>query len=156
MDDVMMRFPVKRKVSEGGNAIVETALMMPWIFFLFLLIVDFGFYGYAAIVTQNAARVAALATARYDSVAGNQTYACLYAKPEMRFLPNYTQFSSGTCSALPLTITATRVTAADDATKFASRVSVTYQTVPMIPIPGLMTGQLTITRTAEVRIFEAL
>jgi hypothetical protein len=31
---------------------------------------------------------------------------------------------------------------------------VTYQTFPMVPIPGILTGQLTLTRTAEMRVIE--
>ncbi|HET8550035.1 MAG TPA: TadE family protein, partial [Bryobacteraceae bacterium] len=104
----------RRRQSERGNAIVETTLMMPWIFFTFLLVVDFGFYAYAAIVTENAARVAALASAKSDGTAGSQFYACQYAKPEMQFLPNSSQFSAN-CDALPLSITAQKVAAADDA-----------------------------------------
>jgi hypothetical protein len=34
----------------------------------------------------------------------------------------------------------------------ASSASVTYQTIPMIPIPGLLTGRLTLTRTAEMKV----
>jgi Flp pilus assembly protein TadG len=139
------------KEGERGNSLVEVALMAPWIFFLFVLIVDFGFYAYAAICTENAARVAVLATAASDAASNQQTYACIYVKNEMRHLPNYTQFPA-TCNALPLQVTVTRVAAADDAAQWASRVSVRYQSIPMIPIPGMM-GQLTIRRTAEMRVY---
>jgi hypothetical protein len=54
-----------------------------------------------------------------------------------------------TCGALPVTVTATAVVDADGAQ--ASQVSVTYQTISMIPIPGV-TGQLTLTRNAQMRL----
>ena len=41
---------------QKGSAIVETALMMPWLAFIFVGVLDFGFYSYACICTQNAAR----------------------------------------------------------------------------------------------------
>jgi len=53
----------KRKRSESGQAIVETALLVPWIFFLFVGVFDLGFYAYGAICTQSAARAAAIQTA---------------------------------------------------------------------------------------------
>ncbi len=48
----------------GGSAIIEMALLMPWLVFLFVGILDFGFYTYAAICTQSAARAAAVATSQ--------------------------------------------------------------------------------------------
>ena len=47
-----------RKAPNSGHAVVEIALMSPWILLLFVLIFDFGFYSYAAISTANAARAA--------------------------------------------------------------------------------------------------
>ena len=48
---------------------------------------------------------------------------------------------------------ATALTAAQsaDGAAAASKVAVTYQTPKLIPFPGL-TGQLTLTRTAEMRV----
>ena len=43
--------------SESGNSVVEVALMAPWIFFLFVGVFDFGFYAYAGICMENAARI---------------------------------------------------------------------------------------------------
>src|SRR5947207_14797502 len=47
---------------ERGHAVIEVSLMAPWIFFLFMGTLDFGFYSYAIIATQNAARVAVMQT----------------------------------------------------------------------------------------------
>jgi hypothetical protein len=33
----------------------------------------------------------------------------------------------------------------------AGQVSVTYTTIPLIPIPGVLTGQMTITRVVQMR-----
>jgi Flp pilus assembly protein TadG len=125
------------------------SLLAPWIFFLFVGVFDFGFYMYSAISTQNAARVAALQTSSAPSVAGNSGLACQYALGELRMLPNVGT-SVTSCGSLPVQVTATAITGVDGAP--ASRVSVTYETVPLIPIPGLLTGRFTLTRIVEMRV----
>jgi hypothetical protein len=121
--------------------------MAPWIFFLFMGTLDFGFYAYAIISTENAARVAVMQTSANTQTQTNSTLACQYALTELNSLPNTRSLS--TCGALPVTVTATAVVDADGAQ--ASQVSVTYQTISMIPIPGV-TGQLTLTRNAQMRL----
>ena len=172
---------VRSKRGESGNSIVEVALLAPWIFFLFVGILDLGFYAYAVICTENAARAAALQTA---SSAGAQSSvsACAAAWDELKGLPNVAGMSQS-CSALPVIVTqktlcvqatvqpsslscdtqdvsgkANPVCAdcnvATDPTGRAasSQVAVQYQSVPLIPIPGILSGQTTITRIAEMRI----
>src|SRR5580658_8123278 len=51
------RMPASRR---SGNSIIEVTFMMPWLLFLFVGVFDFGFYAYALIATQNAARAAAV------------------------------------------------------------------------------------------------
>jgi Flp pilus assembly protein TadG len=51
-------FPGNRRRS--GNSIIELTFMMPWLLFLFVGVFDFGFYAYALIATQNAARAVAI------------------------------------------------------------------------------------------------
>jgi Flp pilus assembly protein TadG len=158
MDDVTMHTSFRSQSDERGSSVVEIALMMPWIFLLFLLVFDFGFYSYAAIATENAARVAALTTAFSQAAATSQTTACIAAREELRVMPNSGQFLSGagaSCTALPLIVSvpATLQAAPDDPSAFTSRVSVTYQTIPLFPIPGLMMGQLTITRVADFKVY---
>jgi len=138
------------KRPRAGQAIIELTLLMPWIFFLFVGALDFGFYSHALISTQNAARIAALYTAQCPGTAADQATACYRAQVEMAMMPNASQFVGG-CSSGPLRVTVTPFT--DSEGLSASRVLVTYQTVPMIPIPGVVTGQLTINRAAEVRVF---
>jgi len=142
--------------NQRGNAIIEVALMAPWIFFLFVGVFDMGFYSYAAICTQNAARAVAL------SYAQSSTFdKCTVAKGELGMLPNVT---GTTCDALPWIATVTQVNGSacpdsatptgvlNAATPFCVQSAVTYQTIPLLPIPGVLMGRLTLTRTAQTRI----
>lgn len=145
------------KEARRGHAIVELSLMAPWIFFLFVGALDMGFYAYALITVQNAARVAAITTARSEGTAGNREYACELVLREMERLPNvpdpasaYTDLS---CSDLPASVQVDASSGLDADGKLFSRVQVRYETVQLIPIPGLLTGKTTITRTAESRMY---
>src|SRR5437016_6104054 len=141
---MMARFK-REKWRERGHAVIEVALMAPWIFFLFMGTLDFGFYAYAIIAVQNAARVAVMQTSLNSTTAANSTLACQYALTELNTLPNAGSLS--TCGGLPVVVNATAVVDSDGAN--ASQVAVTYQTINMIPIPGLA-GSLTLTRTAQM------
>ncbi|PYT28708.1 MAG: hypothetical protein DMG57_13795 [Acidobacteria bacterium] len=146
----------KRKSQQSrGHAVIEVSLMAPWIFFLFMGTVGFGFYASAAIATQNAAREAVDQTSANTSTAADATLACDSARQELKSLPNMAGTSGCAVAAasvsqiLPVAVTAAQVVGPDSFQ--ASQVSVTYQTIPMIPMPGLM-GQMNITRTAVMRI----
>ena len=134
----------------AGHAVVEIALMAPWIFFLFVGVLDFGFYAYALISVENAARVAALGAGTSTSAAADQGQACLYVREELSRMPNFSALPA-TCDALPLAVSVQAFTDADG--DDASRVSVAYRTIQLIPIPGLLAGQVTITRSAETKVF---
>lgn len=137
-----------RRAGNRGHAVIETALMLPWIVFLFVGVLDFGFYSYAAISVQNAARVAALNTSLTSGTVSDTGGACYYAVQEVLSLPGVT--SGMSCTALPLKVAASGVTGPDG--KPASVVAVTYQTLPLIPIPGLLTGRMTMTRNVYMRV----
>jgi Flp pilus assembly protein TadG len=146
--------------------------MAPWIFFLFVGILDVGFYCYALIAVQNAARVAAIAVSGSQLTAADiayaNTYACAAAVKELEMMPNMVGVT--TCSgdgntltqALPIAV-ATRycpggvVTPAGATMPACSgtdpywEADVKYQTVPLIPIPGLLTNQLDIIRNTQVK-----
>jgi Flp pilus assembly protein TadG len=165
---------VRRKRSESGNSIVEVALLAPWIFFLFVGIWDLGFYTYAVICTENAARAAALQTASSPG-AQSTADACTVAWDELKGLPNVAG-TTKSCAALPVVVTQTTLctqatvkpstivctdpgpctdcggTTDPTGRAASSRVTVQYQSIPLVPIPGLLTGQTTITRIAEMRI----
>jgi Flp pilus assembly protein TadG len=144
--------------NQRGNAVIEVALMAPWIFFLFVGVYDIGFYCYAAICTQNAARAVALSYAQSSTV-----QPCTVALGELSMLPNV---NGGSCSALPVQVTVTTLNGsgcADSAlpsgllfagSPICVQSAVTYQTIPLFPIPGVMMGRLTLTRTAEMRIMQ--
>ena len=130
---------------------VELALMSPWIFLLFIGIFDFGFYAYAGIATQNAANMAALFTSAESSTAADAATACTYALNELNKLPNTRTLT--TCGSYPVIVTAVANPAGCVPTTAAcdSTVTVTYRTVPLIPIPGVV-NQMTFTRPAVMRV----
>jgi Flp pilus assembly protein TadG len=129
-----------------GNSLIEFALLMPWYFFLFVGVYDFGFYGYGLIALEDGVRVATLNASLY---AQDSTTACNYVLDSLKNLPNV---SGVTCpsSSSPLTVTATAGTGPDGAP--AITVSATYTSPQLIPIPGILAGQVTITRSLEMRV----
>jgi Flp pilus assembly protein TadG len=135
---------------------VEAALLLPWMFFMFVGILDLGFYYYAMMATQNAARVAAtqVSASSCTDTATCAEVACPLALAEMQTLPNVngvTTCGSGSTvtSSAPVAITATPpASGCNPATANCTySVTVTYLTIPMIPMPGLLAGQLTIPAT---------
>jgi len=122
-------------------------MVAPWLVFLFSGVFDMGFYEYALISTENAARVAAFYTASASAFAGDSDGACQLALAEMKMLSNVRALTS--CGAEPLVVTATSVTGVDG--NPATSVSVVYTTSQLIPIPGL-TGKTTLTRVVQMRV----
>lgn len=144
----------KKRVREAGGAVVEIALLMPWIVFLFVGILDVGFYSYAMIVTENAARVSAIQASVSSAASSDSLNACFVALQEMTSLPNtagLTTCGSGSVSAsAPVSVVAASVDHGSG--DVSSRVTVMYLTVPLVAIPGILPQQMTVTRSAEVRI----
>ena len=134
-----------------GSSLVEFCLLFPWCVFLLIGILDFGFYSYALIATQGAAREAAVYASASSSTASDNTTACGYALDQLRGMPNIGTALT-TCAAQPLTVTSSLVsgTSTPDGLN-AARVSVSYQTPRLIPIPGILSGQITITRTVLMK-----
>lgn len=160
-----------------GQAVVEMALLMPWIAFLFVGVLDSGFYTYAAIATQNAARAVAI-----QSASGATADICATAKNELGFLTNIA--GMGACAATQAAVSDASplwvctagldnasggnapqcppIPAANCADCTGSGASatnpgsvqavVTYLSVPLVPIPGVLMGRLQLTRIAEARI----
>jgi Flp pilus assembly protein TadG len=147
-----------------GNAAVEVALISPWIFLLFVGIFDAGFYTYAGICTANAARVAALYTSSGHSTLADSWGACNAALREMYELPNVKDAvgcplacGAGTvCTAGPVKFTAIAKGSAASGLPLsadgspASEVTVQYDTVQLLPIPGLA-GKMTLKRVVQMR-----
>ena len=132
--------------------------MAPWIFLLFAMVLDLGFYSYAAIATQNAARSGVMHTSRSSSYVTDLTGACEVARRELRGLPNVSgalavcAASPGAISdSQPIAVQVAAVAGPDATTLGAARVTVTYRTPQLFPLPGLM-GRMTLTRIAEARV----
>ena len=169
-----MRKKRNQNTRERGQAVLEVTLMAPWIFFLFVGILDAGFYSYAAICTQNAARAAAIQTA---AAPNKQTdpIACSAALNELNLIPNVVGLTSpGGCAAPPVQVVRTTLCGASTPSTIvctarptqpdtcadcqqnpnaaSSRVAVTYQSTFFVSIPGILTNQLNLTRVVESRI----
>ena len=153
---------------ERGQAVVETAFMIPWIFFLFVGVLDFGFYSYALMTVENAARLAVLQTSASATTADNASVACPIVLSEMQSLSNI--FNAASCNpvndncnpttlgpataAKPLYVGACSTTQAtiDGLTDITSTVLVSYYSVRMIPIPGILKNQMIINRSAQMQV----
>lgn len=142
-----MRLRPSTRSKQRGSAFIEFLLLFPLLFFLFIGAFDMGFYCYALIATQNAARIGALYTSSAGAI---PTKACQYVLTELGAMPNSSQFPSG-CDSAPLQVTAQSTTGLDG--QAASTVTVAYRTIqlPVAPIPGFA-RQFTITRTVQMRV----
>jgi uncharacterized membrane protein len=168
MGNVMMGQPkthvgMSKHRNSRGTAVVETALMMPWLAFLFVGILDFGFFSYSAICTQEAARVAAIQSAAWGSNACQAALGALNGLPNMNGVSTCAASAGAITSSLPEAVVSTILNSgttppcadcALDATATSVRVTVTYQSIPLVPIPGVLMGQLTLSRSAEARILK--
>src|ERR1035438_7159003 len=93
---------------ERGNSIIEFSLMTPWLIFLFIGSMDWGFYAYSLIATEAAARVgcmyASTSSAVLTAQVANSSTVCTYALEQLRKMSNVGS-SVTTCSAAPVTVT---------------------------------------------------
>ena len=158
--------------NKRGMAVVEAALMMPWLAFLFVGVLDFGFYSYAAICTQNAARAVAM-----SQVVGVTADICTVARGELQFVAGMDGvttcllYPTAPTNAVPLSVCVATVTNAGATPSNCSaatscgdcnlnnaatsvQATVQFQTVPLVPIPGILMGRMTLTRTAEMRMVQ--
>lgn len=127
---------------------MELALLSPWVFFLFIGALDWGFYSYALVSVEAAARSAALYTSTDLTSATNLNKACEIVLGEMRNLPNIGAAVTS-CGSNPV-VTATAPFGPDGAR--AARIAVQYQSITMIPIPGILRKQFTVTRVVTMRL----
>jgi Flp pilus assembly protein TadG len=134
---------------EKGSTLIEISLLAPWIFFLFVGMVDLGFFSYSLIAVENATRIAAEYTSQSPANATDPSgLACAKVLAELSGLPNVNGLAN--CSSAPLVMTATSVTGVDS--NSAAQVSITYNGLSLFPIPGLLMGKLNLTRTVQMRI----
>jgi Flp pilus assembly protein TadG len=143
-----MDFKRKQGVQRGA-AMVEAAFVLPFLIFLLVGAYDWGFFSYALIVTQDATRGAALYASTSTTTASDSAGACNYVLANFSAVPNIGATVT-TCAAPPLVVTASAVTGPDG--KAAASVTVTYTCMQMIPIPGLLSGRPTISRTVEMKV----
>lgn len=122
------------------------ALLAPWIFFLFVGALDWGFYAYSLISLETATRTAALYESAQASVSSSA--ACTIVLNELSTLINMGNVTS--CGASPLIVSASSDTNTDGANEAV--VSATYTTPQMIPIPGFLSGKFTITRIVKMKM----
>jgi len=144
---------VHSALGRRGQAVVEVSLLIPWVVFAFVAAFNFGIFAYALISTQNAARSAAMFASQSLTVAqsGNiVTQVCPYVLGELGDAPGVGSGVSS-CTGAPVTVAVTARTPGSGNMNTV-KVSVTYHTMQLIPLPGLMAGSLTITRTVEVPI----
>ncbi len=142
-----------RRASRRGQAVVEITLLLPWIVFSFVAAFNFGVFAYALISTQNAARSGAMYAAQSLSVAQNGaivSQVCPYVLGELADAPGVGSGVTG-CASSPVTVSVTAHTPGS-ANMDTVTVSVTYNTMQLIPLPGLMAGSLAITRSVEMPI----
>ena len=133
-----------------GQALIEVTVMAPLMLLLFAAVVDIGFFCYAAVCTENAARVGALHASTDRDLAASATinqYVRADVCAEMKALPNIG--SSCPDSVLSVSTVGQPFTGADG--RPATQVTVTYTTVPLFRLPGLM-STYSITRVVQVRL----
>jgi Flp pilus assembly protein TadG len=123
---------------------VEVSLILPLISFLFVGAMDLGYFAFSLISLENATRVAALYTSTSSATSSDSAGACRYVLGEMNTVPHNGTIST-TCSSGPLTVSAVAVSGPGGIA--CSQVSVTYQSIALIPIPGVLANQFTWTRT---------
>ncbi len=143
---------MKKSKRHGGSAL-EMALLLPWYLFLFVGAFDWGFYAHALISTESAARVAVLYASTSSTTAADSTGVCNYALEELRISANVGTTVTCPSSSLPLITTTQLVTGASSADgQNAAQVSVEYQTLGVIPIPGLLQRQPIFYRVVQMRL----
>ncbi|MFB3829049.1 MAG: TadE family protein [Bryobacteraceae bacterium] len=123
------------------------ALLTPWMILLFSAIFDFGMYANALIMTENAARTAALHTSINSDAAQDSVLACSVVLQHMKAASNLKGVTS--CDKDPLRVSVS--TGTDTEGFLTSRVTVNYQTTQLIPLP-YMRGKVNVNRSAQMRV----
>jgi len=144
-------FGLKGRDGRRGNNIIEFAFMLPWFLFLFIGAFDMGFYCYALISVESAARVGAIYCATSSTTCPNNSTACHYALTQLTDLPNIPSNLS-TCNASPVTVTVTYPGSGTPDGQPDVQVTVAYALPAFTGIPGLLPGQYTATRTVSMKL----
>jgi Flp pilus assembly protein TadG len=131
-----------------GSSVVELTMLVPWILFVVVGVVDTGFFFYDMIAVENAARVAAEYASQSTALAGDTDAACTKVRADMAQVPGVSGLAN--CNSAPLVVTAASVIGPDS--QQATSVTVTYHTSGFIPIPGLLKGALNVTSNVKMRV----
>jgi Flp pilus assembly protein TadG len=135
--------------SQKGNSLIEFTFLVPWFVFLFVGSFDLGMYSYALVAVQDGVRAAAVNASQNATTAADGGTAGGFVLDSIKDLPNIGSAVSGTSSA-PIVVTATLGTGPDGGNM--TTITATYTSPQLIPIPGLIPGQLTIVKTAKMRV----
>jgi hypothetical protein len=131
----------------SGHAVMEFALISPWLFTLFVGTLNVGLLHHSVTAVQNAARSAALYASSSPWNLADEQGVCRTALRELRSLPNAR--TSAACDAPPVEVVLTSPEGV--AGEQVARVSLTYQSIRLITMPPLP-SRVAITRTAEMRV----
>ncbi len=141
----------RRLDKRKGSSLIEFSLLMPWYFFLFVGVYDFGFYSYSLIALEDGVRVAAVNASQNSTFAADSVTACTYVLGSLVNLPNIGTAVT-TCAASPITVTATYGAASGPDGGPMTTVTAVYTSPQLIPIPSLLSGQTTTTRIVKMRV----
>jgi Flp pilus assembly protein TadG len=134
---------------KSGSSAVEFAFLVPWFVFLFVGTLDMGYYNYALITAQSAARTAVLYTSSSLSAAGHPDQACTYVYDQLT--SNINLVGATTCTS-PSPITLTTAIRTDVDGNQASAVTIQFTSALLIPIPPILPATVPIVRTAQMII----
>jgi Flp pilus assembly protein TadG len=141
-----------RKRGRSGASSIEFALLLPWIIFLFVGAFDWGFFAHALISTENAARVAAVYSANLANGNPVTSTTCQLVLNELSIASNVAGLttcgsgSSVTDSApVGISITCSTLDSVNSV-----QVAVTYRTLQLVPIPGILSGKVNLYRTVQL------
>lgn len=131
---------------------MELALLSPWIIFMFIGLFDWGFYAYSLITLETAARSAAVWNSNHGNAA-DVTMARTIVCKEMQTLVNVSSISlnSNCGQSAPIIVNSESISPGTDGGTDA-KITVTYTTPVLIPIPGLLSRQFTITRVIKMKV----
>jgi Flp pilus assembly protein TadG len=136
--------------SRRGNSLIEFSFLLPWYVFLFVGSFDLGMYSYSLVALEEGVRMGAMYASQTTSTASNSATAGTYVLGSIKGLPNIGT-SVTTTSAAPIVVTAALTNSGPDGAA-ATTVTAVYTTPTLIPIPGILPGSLTITRSVEMKV----
>jgi len=153
----------KRFAGDAGTSIVELAITLPVFLFLLVGTIEFGRFGYFAILAANAARAGAQYGAQNVVTADDDAGIQNAALQDGANLPNWTSnppqtgvFVTQLCSvngAAPASCSTSSQTGPPENTIYYVQVKVTGSFSPILNYPGIP-GQIYISGSSTMRVAE--